>query len=46
MDSHPEVANDLEAKLRAILKGAPAKADEDGVVADAPGATPAATDDK
>jgi recombination protein RecA len=46
MDSHPEVANDLEAKLRAILKGAPAKADDDGVIADAPASAPAAPADK
>jgi recombination protein RecA len=46
MDSHPEIANDLEAKLRVILKGAPAKADDDGVVADAPGAAASAPEDK
>src|SRR5574344_608280 len=46
LDSHADVAKDLEDKLRAILKGAPAKADEDGVVADAPGAAPAAPEDK
>jgi recombination protein RecA len=31
MTSHPDIANDLESKLRVILKGAPA-ASEDGVI--------------
>ena len=31
MSSHPDIANDLESKLRVILKGAPA-ASEDGVI--------------
>jgi recombination protein RecA len=46
LDSHADVANDLEGKLRTILKGAPAKVDDDGVVADAPGVAPAEPEDK
>jgi recombination protein RecA len=45
LDSHQDLSNDLEAKLRAILKGAPAVANEDGEVV-APTSSDSSSDDK
>jgi recombination protein RecA len=45
LDSHQDLSNDLEAKLRTILKGAPAAANEDGEVV-APAASETPSDDK